>query len=147
MNWGYKITFTFVLFGALIIYMVVKSFQQNIDLVTEDYYQAELQYQEKIDKIENTNTLKKKISARLDDGGLIVVFPDHVPLEKIEGEIQVYRPSHASGDKIYTVTLDTNYNQLIKYNDLIPGQYKLKIDWTDGIKPYFQEIPVYIPGI
>jgi hypothetical protein len=54
MNWGYKIAITFILFGALIIFMVVKSFQQNIDLVTDDYYQEELKYQQQIDKLENT---------------------------------------------------------------------------------------------
>lgn len=147
MNWGYKITITFILFGALIIFMVVKSFQQNIDLVTEDYYGEELKYQEQIEKMENVNALETKVTAKLTDLGVLISFPDHVPYEKISGKVQLYRPSQSAGDKFYDVALDTNYALTIKSSDLRPGKYLLKIDWSDGVKPYFQEISVFVPQL
>ena len=50
MNWGYKILMVYVIFIAGILLLVFKSSSQNQDLVTEDYYEQELKYQQKIDE-------------------------------------------------------------------------------------------------
>ena len=52
MNWGYKILLVFAVFVAGILFLVYKSSNQKMDLVTTDYYEKELKYQQKIDAMD-----------------------------------------------------------------------------------------------
>ena len=61
-NWGTGIVLAFIGFIAFIMYFVIsmninKDYQH--DLVTDDYYKEELEYQNDIDKEENANNLEK----------------------------------------------------------------------------------------
>ena len=63
-NWGTAIVVAFVGFISFIMYFVIsmstdKKFDH--DLVTEDYYQQELKYQDDINKVENAKKLKVAI--------------------------------------------------------------------------------------
>ncbi len=49
MNWGVGIAIVYILFVLGMLTLVFKSRSQKIDLVTENYYQQELAYQEEID--------------------------------------------------------------------------------------------------
>ena len=51
MNWGNKIMLSFSVFVAIIITMVVVSMKQDVFLVSEDYYDKEVKYQNQIDKM------------------------------------------------------------------------------------------------
>ena len=53
LSWANSIILSFVLFMAFIGYLVHGTFQQNIDLVAEDYYQQEVAFQNVIDKSNN----------------------------------------------------------------------------------------------
>ena len=50
MNWGFKILMLYAAFVGMIIFLVFRTAHENIDLVTEDYYQQELAFQNKIDQ-------------------------------------------------------------------------------------------------
>lgn len=147
MNWGHKIALTFTGFVAIIMYLVITSFNQDIDLVTDDYYAAELEFQKQIDKLENTAALSEKITAQITEEGLEIIYPENLDAGRLVGKVQLYRPSAASRDKLYDIKLDSNRKQLIKASELTPGKYKLKIDFSDGLRDYFQEIPVFVPGV
>ncbi len=142
MNWGYKIFFSYVIFIAIMMYLVVRSFQTNIDLVTEDYYGEEIKFQEKIDKQKNTASLKEAIKAKVADEGILVIYPKE--LTKLEGEIHLYRPSEATEDQRFAINVDSQFQQVLITTALKKGKYVLKFDWSDGLKDYYQEIPLYL---
>ncbi|WPP52090.1 FixH family protein [Catalinimonas niigatensis] len=142
MNWGYKITFAFTAFVVFILFMVFKSFQQNVDLVADDYYKQEIEYQQRIDKINNTNTLSQAVSFVQENQQLIVQFPEES--KKLEGEINLFRPSDARFDVSTQITLDEHQRQSIPTADIAKGYYKLKVDWKDGDKAYYHETSVFI---
>jgi hypothetical protein len=50
MSWGKGIILVFVVFVLGIGVLVYRSMTKNIDLVTTNYYEKELKYQEQIDK-------------------------------------------------------------------------------------------------
>jgi hypothetical protein len=143
MNWGHKITLVFIAFVGLMAYMVYQSFQVNIDLVTEDYYQEELKYQQTIDKMKNTRQLGQRISFKQENQQLIVQFPDLFEKE-LNGEINLFRPSDARFDVNTKITLDQNHRQSISTAELAKGYYKVKLDWKDGKKAYYHEESIYI---
>lgn len=128
MNWGHGIAIFFSCFVAFMLFMVVKSFQQNIDLVTENYYEQELQYQHQIEKIRNTQKLEESVKITSEQGkGIQLSFPR---LEApIQGQVQVFRPSDARFDLLEELAPDRNNQQLIATTSLPPGFYRIKISW------------------
>lgn len=143
MNWGHKIAFAFSAFVIFIVFLVVKSFQQNVDLVAEDYYKQEIQYQQQIDKMNNTNALKQSISFVQENQQLMVQFPEELG-QKPDGEISFFRPSDARFDVSTKIDVDSNLRQWIPTSELLKGYYKVKVDWTDGEKEYYVEESLYI---
>ncbi len=137
-NWGTKITLSFILFCGLMIFMVIKSFQQDFHLVAEDYYAQELQYQERIDQLKNASKLNYKpelsgsresITIRFDVDG------------ELNGEIYFYRPDNSTFDK----TFELNGTQtIISKNDLVEGRYIAKITWSHDDEKYYFEKEVFI---
>jgi nitrogen fixation protein FixH len=146
MNWGHKITIIFVAFAGMMIYMVVRSFQANVDLVTEDYYIQELNFQQQIDKTKNVKADQKEVSHRLTIEGVELQFSEKSTLSNLEGNINIYRPSEADMDKSISIALDSQMKQMISPEFFIPGKYILKIDWKEGETPYYQEIELMVPG-
>ena len=50
LSWGHKIAATYLVFVAGMVFLVFKANNEKFDLVTKDYYGAELKYQEVIDQ-------------------------------------------------------------------------------------------------
>ena len=66
-NWGYKIVLVYSVFVAGILYLVVQSSRQQMDLVTDDYYAQEIRYQEKIDQSKRASALSEPIRYQVTD--------------------------------------------------------------------------------
>ena len=87
-NWGTAIVIAFVLFISFIMYFVINmstNKKYNHDLVTADYYQQELQYQEDINKEENTNAKNYQLALKPTSEGLLLSFPKQTDAKKIIG--------------------------------------------------------------
>lgn len=131
-NWGTAIVIAFIGFISFIMYFVIsmstdKKF--NHDLVTEDYYQQELKYQDDIDKIENSKKLTKNISWIKTDDGILLSFPEDLSPENIKGNVFLYRPSNKQLDFEMPISL-SNHNLLIPDNRLLDGRWNIKVDWS-----------------
>ena len=142
MNWGNYIALSFIAFGLFIGYMVVVSFQQNVDLVAEDYYQQEIAYQDHIDKVDNTRNLKRKVIVQQDNGQLSVHFPK--TMHTISGQIVLFKPSDAALDRNYEIRLNDSMEQTISTAGLVKGMYKVKVDWTNGTEDFYTEETIFI---
>ncbi len=141
MNWGNKILIAFVLFAAFILYMVVIAFQQNNDLVAEDYYAQEINYQKKIEQKENLRKLEEKVAVELDNQSVILVFPKS---QKPEGEIHFYHPSRKLFDKKIAIVIDQENRQVVDRSKLIAGNYRVNITWTSDGQEFFQQEKIRI---
>ena len=60
MNWGWKITIFMGIYMIGIISVVWYAMLLDVNLVTEDYYQQELAYEEQILRLKNTESLPEK---------------------------------------------------------------------------------------
>jgi hypothetical protein len=139
MNFGHKLTIAMGLFMGFLIFMAVKSFQQNFDLVTEDYYQKEIEFQNIINKKKNASEFADKISIENTGVHLSVKLPES--LKNIKGTAHLFRPS----DKKLDQKIDFEGNILtINKKLLTKGKYLLILDFTDGQKEFFIEKPVFI---
>lgn len=142
MNWGHGIAIFFTCFVGFMLFLVVKSFQQNIDLVTENYYEQELQYQHQIEKIMNTQQLEETVKITTEKEGIQLSFPRLSAA--IEGQVQIFRPSDARFDLLEDLLPDSQNQQLIATGSLPPGFYRIKINWQSAGKDYYTEETLHL---
>lgn len=98
MNWGKSIVLAFVIFIGFIMYIVIRSAQESVDLVSEDYYNEELKYQDVIDAEINTLPFKDSIRIEQIAQTIEMEFPDEIIVDA-EGEIYFFRPNDIKLDK------------------------------------------------
>ena len=136
MNWGKSIALFYGLFVIAILSVVAFAFTQDVNIISEDYYQQEIAYESQITKIKNTESLVEKPSIFLKGNYIQVVFPK--PLSP-KGHILFFRPSDGSKDKRVPISLGANGTQQIDFSTEIAGLWKAKLNWVQGDKQYYQE--------
>ncbi|MFN9784365.1 MAG: FixH family protein [Sphingobacteriales bacterium] len=139
LNWGHKIALVYLLFVAGIIYLVVQASRQNIDLVTENYYAEEIQYQQRIDEKNNTQSLSAPLEINVHQGVLTVSFPEEFSQKELKGEVQLYCPSDAKKDLSSNLQMENN-KTMISLPEQNQGFHQLKVKWeAEGVKYYFEK--------
>ncbi|WP_430425103.1 FixH family protein [Maribacter litoralis] len=137
-NWGTGIVIAIIGFISFIMFFVVKmttSHDANHDLVTEEYYKAELGYQKEIDAQTNANTASSQIELKKFPEGLLVIFPDGYEDTNVKGIVSLYRPSNKNLDFNLPISL-SNSELLIPDNQLLDGRWDIKIFWEYAGKEY-----------
>ena len=130
-NWGTGIVIGMALFMSFIIYLVVRmttDVNLDHDLVTENYYQKEMELQQNINAQQNTAAMKKQITGNKVDNGYILEFPEGYTPEKITGKVFLYRPSNKHLDFELPLQL-TDSKLLIPDNRLLGGRWNITIVW------------------
>jgi len=139
-NWGTGIFIFIVLFIMSMISVIIFSFNQQVNLVTPEYYPKGVLYQDHITKIKNASLLKDNIRLDRTDGKITLGFPDEFSGKSISGTVQFYYVTDFEKDSNFKIKLDKDLKQDILTTGLVRGRYLIKIDWQDGEKAYFQEI-------
>jgi hypothetical protein len=124
-NWGTGITIAIVLFMSFIIVMVVKMTGTHTDLFADDYYNQEIEFQDKIDAQNNVKNLEGYFEVDQTSDLIIVKFPQEFSSTDVVGTIQLYRPDNAEMDLIISIKLKDNM-QFISKSELSKGKYTLK---------------------
>ena len=145
-NWGTGIVLAFIGFMCFIMYFVVKvntDKKYDHDLVTEDYYKEELDFQNDINKETNAKNLSENISLKKTEEGLEIIFPETFTINNISGKVFLYRPSNKQLDFETPISL-SNHNLLIPDKRLLDGRWNIKVDWQYNGKSYlFKKEIVY----
>lgn len=144
-SWGTKIAILYISFVLLMGTMVVICMNQKIELVTDDYYERELVFQDKINEMNNANALTERVTHAIGPAGIQLQFPTQFQNAKVTGEILFFRPSDKSKDFKSSVQLNSTAQQFIAAENLTKGMYKMKIGWTADNKTYFIEETIVIP--
>ncbi|WP_159468086.1 FixH family protein [Dyadobacter sp. 3J3] len=148
LNWGAGIAILYGGFVVMILLLVGMSASQKIDLVTDHYYEEELQFQDKINKVNLTKALSNPLTWRVEEQGIMIHFPEEFAEDTLTGNVKLYCPSDNTKDRTFPVKAE-NSDQLIAGSDIKPGRYYLQIDWKNGTKAYWNEGVVVItkPGL
>ena len=131
-NWGTAIVIAFVAFIAFILYFVINMStddKYDHDLVVEDYYKLELQFQSDINIETNARKLAIDISWKKTEEGIVITFPEQMDFKAIKGSVFLYRPSNKQFDFEIPISL-SNRNLLIPDIRLLGGRWNIKVDWT-----------------
>lgn len=142
MSWGYKIFIAYTTFAAGILFLAYKASQQNFDLVTENYYEAELKYQEVIDQKGNVSQLSEPPKISHTVNSVSVQLPKEFANKNVQGEIYLYRPSDASKDVRQNFATGQGFYEMPLGKEL-SGSYDLKLSWQADGKRFFNEQRVF----
>jgi nitrogen fixation protein FixH len=139
-NWGIKITVLYVGFVILILIMVSMAMNQKVDLVSKNYYEQELKYQDKIDKTDRTRTLSEQLSWHVNGHALLLKFPKQFKGQDVKGTIYFFRPSDEAMDKtIQFLCVDTSLALNVNTEQLKRGVYKMEVNWEVNKEKYYNE--------
>ena len=135
-SWGTGIVTAIVIFMAIIIATVIFMMNQDVDLVSSDYYEKGIKYQEQIDMENRSQRLKDNVKMEWNGEMFEISFPDEFEDQAISGEIFFYRPSDSKKDFRLPLNL-TDRKQYIPVQGLEKGLWRVKLNWNLNNKDYY----------
>jgi len=138
-NWGTGIFLTIVAMLSFLAFMVNKTFDYKINVVSDDYYENGLNHSKQMKKIENSLKLDGDLTIIYTDI-CTVQFPTFFKNKEISGEILFFRPSDFSQDKSFEIALDSNLQQNFALDNFLKGKYIVKVNVNcDSIDYYLEK--------
>ena len=143
MHWGYKII---VVFGAFILVMgilVYKSYHTRSELVTPEYYQDELKYEEVIQGSKNAGSLADSIGIIQSGNKFRLALPGGISDQDLSGDVWFYCAYRSANDLRCPLKTGQDHT-IILPRELSPAKYTLKVNLNFSGKKYFLEKEVQI---
>ena len=136
-SWGLGIAIFYGLFLVIAIGSAIYTFTLDYFLVSENYYQQGIDYQDQIDKVKRTAELGESVNWRYDSINQVVNL--QYPVELSSGKVVFYRPSNSNLDRYVKIEKDENNQQSITVRNWQKGFWKIKVDWELNEEMYYNE--------
>src|SRR5690606_21855409 len=118
MNWGHGLTILIVSFVLFMVSLVVICMRQdNIHLVTQNYYEEEVKYQQQIEKMANANDLDRKVFSYHAQDKTVDL---NLPVGAV-GILHLFRPSDARLDQKFQLEIERGTPVLVDLGHLQQG--------------------------
>ncbi|NTS41678.1 FixH family protein [Flavisolibacter sp. BT320] len=141
-SWGYKIFIGYSLFVIGMLFLVFKASNQSYDLVTENYYEAELKYQDVIDQKDRVANLSSPPKIQHTVNSVSVQLPGEFNGKAVQGDVYLYRPSDAAKDIRQDFSTTDGFYKLQLEKEL-SGMYQVKLSWQTGGKTFYHESTIF----
>ena len=143
-SWGHGVV---IALGAFILFILGMIFlfpigKQNSELITENYYEEELKYQEVIDAKNSADNLTEKPTVALEKQGITIIFPKEINNNNTEFNYYLYRAENRNLDIKKEFTLDANNAHTIPANVVAKGGYTLKLKWKNNNLNYQRDFDI-----
>jgi hypothetical protein len=143
-SWGTGVLIGIIVFVVISITMTVIFMTQDVSLVSDNYYEKSLGYQEEIDKQSRTNSLDEQVKINFNGEVINISFPVEYVNKNIAGEIYFYRPSNSKLDFKLPLELNEEGNQLILVKNFEKGFWRIKLNWVMERNVYYNERAITI---
>jgi hypothetical protein len=143
-SWGTGIAIGIIVFVVISLSMTVIFMTQDVHLVTDDYYEKTLTYQEEIDKQSRTIALNDEVRINFNGKMINLLFPSEYLNKNISGEIYFYRPSNPALDFKIPLQLSKNGDQFIPIERIEKGFWRIKLQWIMNGDGYYSERAITI---
>ncbi|MDR3273512.1 MAG: FixH family protein [Flavobacteriaceae bacterium] len=132
-TWGHGVIAALACFIIFICYMIfsVEFSKNSFDLVTDDYYEDGLDFQQEIDASKNVSALLEKPLISIEKGeGIKVTFPKEFTSANTQGKYVLYRPNKKELDvKKNSLDFSPENDIFIPAKVLVQGHYTMKLYW------------------
>lgn len=142
-NWGHKIIFIYSTFVVGILFMVYQSSKQKFDLVENDYYTAELKYQDVIDASARAKALGGELIVKYEMDTIQLNLPAVFNGVNVKGKAHLYY----AADKQQDLSFDfetLNAFATFKAGQKMKGNYTIKLDLVKSGVAYYYEQKIFL---
>lgn len=141
MDWGKGIVLTIIGFIVIVMTMVVISIRMDgIELVTDNYYEEEIKYQDRIDEETLTMALEREVLIYESETKSVML---DLPLGAT-GILNLFRPSERALDQEIAVEIKDLGKKKVSIDHLKPGYWRIQLSWTENGQNYYQEKKITI---
>jgi hypothetical protein len=144
LNWGTGIIIASAIFMLFTIITGVALMNQKVDLVSDNYYEKELNYQSHIDREKHAGLLNDNVEITQTGSKVTIALNDSSSASNAAGEIKFYRPSDSSKDFSAKLALNKKGKQDIDVSNRERGYWKVQVNWSANNVQYYFEKPLLI---
>lgn len=143
-SWGHGVLIALVAFIVFILSMMFlfPNGQKNSEMVTDNYYEEELKYQDVIDAKKRADDLQEKPVYSQDKNGIKITFPKDYNNSNTTVKFVLNRTDDQNLDVHKSVQLDANQSFLIPGQVLKMGNYTLRLTFTKDKTDYRMDYDV-----
>ncbi|KQT24686.1 nitrogen fixation protein FixH [Chryseobacterium sp. Leaf405] len=137
-TWGHGVVIALLSFIIFILSMLFlfPNGQKNSEMVTDNYYEEELKYQDVIDAKKRGDQLEEKPVYSQNQAGIKVTFPKGYDNKNTVAKFVLNRTDDQNLDIKKSVQLDANQSFTIPAGVLKMGNYTLRLSWTKDKTDY-----------
>ncbi len=145
-NWGTGITIGMILFMGFIITLSVKMIGSKVDLVTKDYYEQGIEFEEHLNQVKAANALSQPVTVAVNYSAaqVQITLPAEFGNQSVKGTVLFFRPSEKDKDFSIALKPDSNLRQNFPLEKLAKGNWWIKLQWKANGKDYYYEEEVVI---
>lgn len=110
------------------------------DLVTENYYEKSINFEDDIEAESRSNLLEKHPEVVAQANGFNVVFPPEFKID--EGNIYLLRSNNQNQDVQLNLKLNNKNQMLIPSTKLVDGVYEMTLSWKMNNETYLVKKPI-----
>ncbi|MCF7903586.1 MAG: FixH family protein [Candidatus Marinimicrobia bacterium] len=122
--------------------LAIWSFQGDVELVYDNYYEKDVVFEQQIRRVERTEALSVKPRIRYNRVSETVrlTFPSALEHINPAGELLLFRPSDLHMDRTFSLVFGADTVQVISTPGLEKGLWRAKLSWmNEGLEYYLEE--------
>jgi hypothetical protein len=120
--------------------LVYGCLKQDVQMVTKNYYEKELQFQNDINAKTNANNYDKAFSSSIKSDSIFFNIPVNLSTQFTNGNITIYCASDMKQDKVIPIQSNASGAYSFSIKDWKKTSYLAKINITNNNQNYLKEI-------
>jgi len=128
--WPLGITLLLVAFFCGIMTLVVIATSSHTELVSENYYEQEIQYQHRIDGLARAREAGASLAYDAAERRIVVSLGRNAAKPDAPAQVELYRPSAAGLDQVLPLLPGPDGAQVADAGNLQPGPWKVRASWA-----------------
>lgn len=132
-------------FGAMVcfmIYLVYRCNQNPVVMVSKNYYDQEITYQQQIDARQNMQQLGEKVMIEKQGNQLAMHIPQVINANMKTMDVSFHHTADANLDKQFHPTQQADGNYSLPLDQNMRGSYKVEVKMTSADKNYEEQLEI-----
>ena len=145
-TWGHAAVAIPVTIVVVFTSVLIRSMSDDkkTELVTDDYYAKEIQFQKQIDRTKNALLLNTVLTWKRNGDNLVLGLKGDFNPKLLTGELTIYRPSDSKLDFVVPIVLNEEGEQFVATSRFKLGKYQIQVRWNVEGKDCYLEKNIFI---
>lgn len=144
-NFGHGVIVVLSLFALMLGWFMVRAIANAEELVTENYYEKELLFQQDLDKLERAAAHGEAVRMEVKDQQLRITFPAALRGKAISATLEMMRPSDARADQRMELQASPEGTLAVPVAGWMRGRYRARLEWRVDGSEHLSEQHVTVP--